>query len=92
MRAKIKGTAKRPRLSVFKSNKNFYIQLINDEEGKTLFSSFGRKTKSSEVGKTLAKKAIKAGIKQVIFDRGGHKFHGAIKSLAEGAREGGLKF
>ena len=98
IRAKILGTKKRPRLSVFRSNKHIYAQLIDDENAKTLaFSSDkGLKTKglvlSKEVGALIAKQAVELKIKEVIFDRGSYKYHGNVKALAEGAREGGLKF
>jgi large subunit ribosomal protein L18 len=101
VRAKIKGSEKRPRLSVFKSNYHFYAQLINDDEGKTLAAASDKemklKTKAKkvaayEVGKLIAKKAGEKGIKSVVFDRGGYKFHGAILEMAKGARDGGLKF
>ncbi|MGM0635583.1 MAG: 50S ribosomal protein L18 [Bacteroidota bacterium] len=103
IRRTITGTASKPRLSVYRSNKALYAQLIDDTEGKTLasVSSFhlgdqakGKtKVEQSElVGKTLAEKALKLGIDQVSFDRGGYLYHGRVKSLAEGAREGGLKF
>ncbi len=93
IRAKIKGTAERPRLSIFKSNKYIYTQLIDDENGKVLVTASDRDLKSAyEVGKLLAKKAADKGIKMVVFDRSGYKFHGTILELAKGAREGGLKF
>ncbi|MEK7134817.1 MAG: 50S ribosomal protein L18 [Patescibacteria group bacterium] len=93
VRAKIKGTEERPRLSVFKSNKYIYTQLVDDENGKILVAASDRGLKSAyEVGKLLAKKAADQGIKKVVFDRSGYKFHGAILELAKGAREGGLKF
>ena len=93
VRAKIKGTEKRPRLSVFKSNKYIYTQLVDDENGKILAAASDRDLKSAyEVGKLLAKKAADKGIKMVVFDRSGYKFHGTILELAKGAREGGLKF
>jgi len=100
IRAKIKGTAERPRFSVFKSNRHFFIQLIDDEAQKTLISvsdkeikskSKSRKIIAREIGKILAKKALIRGVKNVVFDRGGYKFHGIISELSEGAREGGLK-
>jgi large subunit ribosomal protein L18 len=99
-RSKVKGTALRPRLSVFKANRHIYAQLINDEAGKTLAAACslevktkGKKTAiSKEVGKILAKKALVKDVRQVVFDRSGFKYHGRIKALAEGAREGGLKF
>ncbi|MDI6602924.1 MAG: 50S ribosomal protein L18 [Patescibacteria group bacterium] len=103
IRAKIKGTAKIPRLYVFRSAKHIYTQLIDDEEGKTLVSASDLEFKKSkklkskidkakEVGKLIAKKAIEKKIERVVFDRGGYKYHGRVKAVAEGAREGGLKF
>ena len=97
VRAKIIGTTKRPRVSVFKSNKHFYIQLVDDSIGKTLASVSDReikskKNKAGDLGKLLAKKAFDMGIKVVVFDRAGYKYHGAVSSIASGAREGGLKF
>ena len=94
VRAKIKGTEKRPRLSVFKSNKYVYAQLIDDENGKVLASASDEKNLKSvyEVGKLIAKKAADKKIESAVFDRGGYKFHGKILELAKGAREGGLKF
>lgn len=100
IRAIIKGTAERPRLSIFKSNKHFYIQLIDDTSGKTLTSVSDREIKSNkdnmasakELGEILAKKALDLGFKSIVFDRGGYKFHGAVLEIASGAREGGLKF
>ncbi len=99
----VNGTATSPRLSVFRSNKAIYAQLINDADGITIAacSSAEKELKAvkgtkiqiaHEVGKRLAEKASGAGVKQVVFDRGGYLYHGRIKSLAEGAREGGLKF
>ncbi len=94
VRAKIKGTANRPRISVFKSNKHIYAQLIDDEKDITIAAvSEGKNLKSAyEVGKALAKKAAEKGLKEAVFDRGGYKFHGAVAELAKGAKEGGLKF
>lgn len=103
MKRKIKGTAKRPRLSVFRSNKAIYAQIIDDEIGKTLVTADERATKlptkkatktdkAREVGKILAKKALKKKIKTVVFDKGRYQYHGRVKALAEGVREGGLKF
>lgn len=97
------GTAERPRLSVYRSNKEIYAQIIDDTSGNTLAAASSRDkglegakgTKTdmaAEVGKLLAKKALEAGIEAVAFDRGGYQYHGRVKSLAEGAREGGLKF
>lgn len=98
-RSKIRGTASRPRLSVFRSNKVIYAQLIDDEKSITLVSAeekgLSKKTKieqAHEVGKILAKRALKKKIKTVIFDRGPYRYHGRVKALAEGARSGGLKF
>jgi len=105
IKAKIKGTAKVPRLCVFRSNKHIYGQLIDDEKGKTILlasdKELKKKTKgkisiANEVGQLLAEKAknLPAGrqVEKVIFDRGGYKYHGRVKALAEGARQGGLKF
>ena len=101
IRNKLKGTADRPRLSVFKSNTGIYGQLIDDVNGQTLSASsskeFGKLKsinvdKSKEVGKKLAEKAIANGISEVVFDRNGYVYHGKLKAFAEGAREGGLKF
>ncbi len=101
IRKKIQGTSDRPRLSVFKSNTGIYAQLIDDINGVTMSASSSRELgeaktvtieKSKEVGKNLAEKAMANGIESVVFDRGGYIFHGKLKALAEGAREGGLKF
>ena len=101
IRSKINGIKERPRLCVFRSNKHVYAQLIDDTEGKTLVSSndfnlkkkTGGKTDQAKlVGKDLAQKASEKKIKEVVFDRGGYNYHGRVKALAEGAREGGLKF
>lgn len=98
VRSKIFGTSERPRLSVFKSNKHLYIQLVDDNAGNTLSSASDKDIKESkngksyELGKYIAKKAVGLGIKKIVFDRGGYKFHGAILELAKGAREGGLEF
>lgn len=103
IRKRLSGCAERPRLVVFRSLQHIYAQIINDEEGKTLVSmstkakgvTFSGKTKtekSREVGLNLAKKAIEAGITEICFDRAGFKYHGRVKALADGAREGGLKF
>ncbi|HAJ44929.1 50S ribosomal protein L18 [Candidatus Azambacteria bacterium RIFOXYC1_FULL_41_20] len=93
VRAKIKGTKERPRLSVFKSNKYIYAQLIDDVDGKVFAAVSNRKGEATgELGKLLAKKATDKGIKLAVFDRGGYKFHGKVLELAKGAREGGLKF
>lgn len=101
IRKTISGSASMPRLSVFRSNKDIYAQLIDDEAGKTVLSASSMKLDSKgktkvqvsfEVGKALAEKAKEAGIDSVVFDRGGYLYHGRVKSLAEGARDGGLKF
>ncbi len=99
IRGKISGTASRPRMSVFRSNKQIYVQLVDDKLGKTLVaaSSKGMEggTKSeiaAKVGEAVAQKAIAAGIDPVIVDRTGYLFHGRVKSLADAARKGGLKF
>lgn len=102
VRAKISGTADRPRLNVFRSLNNIYAQLIDDTKGVTLVAAStlgdglkgkgGNKQAAREVGKILAKKALDKGIEQVVFDRAGYLYHGRVKELAEGAREGGLKF
>jgi large subunit ribosomal protein L18 len=102
IRRRMVGTAERPRLVVFRSNKGIEAQLVDDVEGKTLAyaghlglkKSFkGNKAdQAAEVGKELAQAAKKAGIETVVFDRGGYLYHGRVKSLAEGAREGGLRF
>ena len=103
MRAKIKGTSGIPRVSVFRSNKHIFAQIIDDSSKKTLVSSAvkstkkgtikGNKTeKASVIGEALAKKAQETGINKVVFDAGGYKYHGRVKALAEGLRKGGLKF
>ena len=96
VRAKINGTAERPRLNVFRSNANIYAQIIDDTKGVTVESAFsgngGNKEAAREVGKMVAERAAQKGITEVVFDRGGNIYHGRVKELAEGAREGGLKF
>ena len=99
VRNKISGTADRPRMSVFRSNKQIYVQVINDEEQKTLVaaSSLGleasnKSEQASKVGELIAKKAIEAGITTVVFDRNGYLYHGRVKQVAEAARKAGLKF
>ena len=101
VRAKIKGTKERPRLSVFKSNNHFFVQLIDDDNGKTIISasdyqikgkSKDKKIISFEVGKIIGKYAKEKGINNVVFDRGGYRFHGVILELAKGAKESGLRF
>jgi large subunit ribosomal protein L18 len=100
IRAKIIGTKETPRLYVFRSNKHIYAQLIDDGKGKTLISAKDtdikkkiKKTElATEVGKLIAKKALENKIEKIVFDRAGYKYHGRVKSLADGARQGGLKF
>ena len=99
VRNKISGTAERPRLSVFRSNKQIYVQIINDDEGRTLVaaSSLGKKKmpkkeQAAKVGEKIAQIALEAGITQVVFDRNGYLYHGRIQEVANGARKGGLKF
>lgn len=99
IRGKISGTAQRPRMSVFRSNKQIYVQLIDDLSGKTLAAASskgieeGTKTEiAAKVGQAIAQTALAAGITEVVFDRNGYLFHGRVKSLADAAREGGLKF
>lgn len=100
VRNKISGTAARPRLTVFRSNKQIYAQVINDDEGRTIVaaSSLGIKEKmtkteqAAKVGEDVAQKAIAAGVTAVVFDRNGYLYHGRVKELADGARKGGLKF
>lgn len=99
IRAKISGTSEKPRLSVFKSNKYIYAQLIDDAKGTTLASSEGKLVKAKNkteqaklVGADIAKKAGEKKIKEVVFDRGGYIYTGRVKALAESAREAGLKF
>lgn len=103
IRTTVSGVAAKPRLSVFRSNKDIYAQLIDDKQGHTLaaassrekdiFGNGGNKVeKAAKVGKLLAERAKAAGIETCVFDRGGYLYHGRVKSLADGAREGGLKF
>ncbi len=100
VRAKVSGTPACPRLNVFRSEKNIYAQVIDDVNGVTLCSASslklegygGNKTAAREVGKAVAKAALDKGIENVVFDRGGYLYHGRVAELAEGAREGGLKF
>lgn len=102
VRGKISGTAERPRLSVYRSLENIYAQIIDDTAGVTLASAStaekafknygGNKDAAREVGKLLAERAAKKKITEVVFDRGGYVYHGRVQELAEGAREGGLKF
>ncbi len=99
IRGKISGTAERPRMSVFRSNKGIYVQLIDDLAGRTLVSASSKGLEggtkieiAARVGSEIAKKALESGITAVVFDRNGYLFHGRVKSLADAAREAGLKF
>lgn len=100
VRAKVFGTKDVPRLCVFRSNNHIYAQLIDDDKGNTLASADdmelnvkeGKIEKAKQVGNKIAKASLKLKIKKVVFDRGGYRYHGRIKALAEGAREGGLNF
>ena len=102
VRGKISGTAERPRLSVFRSENNIYAQLIDDVAGVTLAAAStvekgfegkgGNIEAAKKVGEAIAQRALKKGIEDVVFDRGGYIYHGRVKALAEGAREGGLKY
>ena len=98
LRNKVNGTAERPRLVIFRSLKHIYAQLVDDTTMRTILTvsdnAFdGKKTeKSSHVGKTIAERAKAAGITRVVFDRGGYQYHGRVKAVADGAREGGLEF
>ena len=101
VRAKVQGTAERPRLSVFRSNRGIQAQLIDDVHGHTLaavnwieddLKSLGRMDQAKRAGELLAERAKAAGVETCVFDRGGYRYHGKVKALAEGAREGGLSF
>ena len=101
VRAKVRGTAERPRISVFRSNRGVFAQLVDDDAGRTIASvqwteadlrSLKPMEQATEAGKLLASRAKAAGIDTVVFDRGGYQYHGRVKALAEGAREGGLTF
>jgi large subunit ribosomal protein L18 len=101
VRGKVNGTAERPRLAVFRSNRGVFAQLVDDGTGKTLAGASwvglkgfkgDKSEQASAVGKALAEAAKQAGIESVVFDRGGYLYHGRVKALADGAREGGLKF
>lgn len=100
VRAKIYGTLKIPRLNVFRSNKGMFVQLIDDENGATLASAYskeikvnGKKTEiAKELGKLIAKRALEKNISRVVFDRSSYKYSGRVKEIANGAREGGLRF
>jgi large subunit ribosomal protein L18 len=101
VRAKVQGTAERPRISVFRSNRGIFAQLIDDESGRTVasvnwteaeLSGLGRMEQATRAGALLADRAKEAGVDTAVFDRGGYKYHGRVKALADGAREGGLAF
>ena len=104
IRKKLSGTGERPRMTVYRSNKQIYVQLVNDSEGKTLMSvssldksitdkkDINKTDQAKLVGKLAAEKSVEAGFKQVVFDRNGYLYHGRIKALADAAREAGLKF
>jgi large subunit ribosomal protein L18 len=98
VRAKVKGTVERPRLVVFRSDKHIYAQLVNDATQRTIVTvsdqgfSGKKSEKSVAVGKKIAEKAKAAGISKVVFDRAGYQYHGRVKAVADGAREGGLEF
>ena len=101
VRAKIHGTAERPRISVFRSNRGIFAQLIDDDAGRTLASvnwteaelrGLGLMEQATRAGALLAQRAGDAGVQSAVFDRGGYKYHGRVKALADGAREGGLQF
>ena len=102
VRTKISGTAERPRLCVYRSNKNLFVQVIDDVAGNTLVSAstldkevktkYANKEAAKEVGALIAKRALEKNIKDVVFDRGGYIYHGVVKELAEAARNGGLNF
>jgi large subunit ribosomal protein L18 len=100
IRKNLEGTTARPRLSVFKSNTAIYAQVIDDSKGHTLLAASSKELAkkgvsvaiSKEVGQKVAEKALASGIKEIVFDRNGYLYHGNVKALAEGAREGGLKF
>jgi large subunit ribosomal protein L18 len=101
VRAKVRGTAERPRLSVFRSNKGVFAQLVDDTSGRTVaavnwteaeFRSLGSMEQAKAVGEALAKRAKEAGVETCVFDRGGYQYHGRVAALADGAREGGLAF
>jgi len=98
IRATVSGSAQKPRLAVFRSNKEIYAQVIDDNTGNTLASASSKDVKgtkidqATQVGKLISEKSQAAGISNVVFDRGGYLYHGRVKALAEGARESGLKF
>ena len=101
VRAKVRGSADRPRISIFRSNRGVFAQLIDDDSGRTLASvgwtesdlrSLGRMEQAKRAGALLAERASAAGVETAVFDRGGYQYHGRVRALAEGAREAGLRF
>jgi large subunit ribosomal protein L18 len=101
VRAKIRGTAERPRISVFRSNRGLFVQLIDDDAGRTLASvswtegelrDLKPMDQAKRAGALLSERAVAAGVQEAVFDRGGYQYHGRVRALAEGAREGGLRF
>ena len=101
VRAKVRGSAERPRISVFRSNRGVFVQLIDDDTGRTLAAvnwtepelrGLGRMEQAKKIGLLLAQRASEAGVEEAVFDRGGYQYHGRVKALAEGAREAGLRF
>ncbi|MGZ4233232.1 MAG: 50S ribosomal protein L18 [Solirubrobacteraceae bacterium] len=101
VRSKVRGTAERPRISVFRSNRGIFVQLIDDDAGRTIAAvnwtesalrDLGPMEQSKRAGAELAERAKAAGVERAVFDRGGYQYHGRVKALAEGAREGGLQF
>jgi large subunit ribosomal protein L18 len=101
VRSKVRGSAERPRISVFRSNRGIFVQLIDDDSGRTIAAVNWTETElreldpmdqSRRIGTELAQRAKAAGIERAVFDRGGYRYHGRVKALAEGAREGGLQF
>ncbi len=101
VRAKVRGTAQRPRISVFRSNRGIFAQLVDDDTGRTLAAvnwtedelrGLARLEQAKRAGELLARRAGEAGVEEAVFDRGGYQYHGRVKALAEGAREGGLRF
>ncbi len=101
IRKKVSGNTNRPRMTIYRSNSSVYVQLVDDLKGHTIMSASSRELSdkksinielASQVGKRIAEKAVAAGIEKVVFDRNGYLYHGKVKALAEGAREGGLKF
>jgi len=101
IRAKLSGTAERPRLNVYRSLNHIYAQIIDDHKGETIVSASslaskqktgGNVASAKEIGKAIAQAAVAKGVKRVVFDRGGYLYHGRVRALAEGAREGGLEF